>query len=442
MTTTYLGDDLVLPAGRLAKQIRDKLSQSGPADIESITLDLSRLDSHGILELNDLAIKARVGTVMLATAASFSAAHKFNYNDTIRLLTQVKDLGIAGALTADEIDLVAVKMIRGYSTRLRLNLLTSMAPLFVSGSRFSRSEPIDQALAEHLENTRSRELTNADVLHIADGLTKAHLMATLKTFTKILLDSHKYEEIRQIFGTYYDNNDLLASELKAFREVLGDDLTIQLCQEKMMKNDGQVSIHRVGQVFSEQVLLSEAFVSQLKDGLDGKPAVQPQYWANLNSYNINELLEHWPETAKMMIEFYDVVPTVYTPNPSHEFVGFAVKHNLHLTLLGKAIDFLKQTLIETATEPGHGLATKNRSEVLSYASANLRGVFTRKSSYNTCLDICHEIGLIEAKSVIQDITPCVISDLMELNGEVETAFEIMKHYPQAKGLFLEDALGL
>jgi hypothetical protein len=442
MTTTYLGHDLVLPAGPLAKQIKDKLSKSGPADIESITLDLSRQDSHGILELNDLAIKAKVGTVMLATAASFSAAHKFNYNDTIRLLTQVKDLGIAGALSADEIDLVAVKLIRGYSTRLRLNLLTSMAPLFVSGSRFSRSEPIDRALAEHLEKTRSRELTNADVLHIADGLTKAHLMATLKTFTKILVDSHKYEEIRQIFGTYYDNNDLLASDLKAFREVLGDDLTIQLCQEKMMKNDGQVSIHRVGQVFSEQLLLSEWFVGQLKEGLNGTPVFKPQYWANLSSYNVSTLIDHWPETTKLMIEFYDVTPTSYTPNPSQEFVGFAIKHNLHLTLLGKAIDFLKRTLIETTSEPDPEIANMNRSEVLSYASANLRGIFMRKSSYNTCLDICHEIGLIESKSVIQDIKPKVITDLLELHGQVETVFEIMANYPQSKGLFLEEALGL
>lgn len=442
MATTYLGHDLVLPAGRFASQIKARLALSGHGDVEALTQDILRLDNDGILELNELAVKAKVGTVMLATAATMSGAHTFSYNETINLLTRIKELEESELLTGEEIEQAAVKLIRGYSTKQRLNLLISMKPLFEDGSQFGNSSEIDNALAEHVANTQLRRLSWSDLLHISDGLPKTRLHKTLKTLTQLLLENHKYEEIRSLFESYYDGNHLLAADLKAFRQVLGDDQIVRLCQEKMRNNDGSLSIHRLQTEFGEQALLSEGFIQKVKDGLNDKRTVTaPTYWKNLYSYESN-LIEDWPETLKLMIEFYDVAPIGYKPKASYGIVEFAVKHGMHHTLLEKAIDALQVALIRVAKDPDHGLASMNRSEVLSYASTNYLREPKRTFAYHCCLDICKELGLIEANNVIPDIKPSVITDLMHLHGELKQPFEIIKYYPQAKGLFLEHAMGL
>jgi hypothetical protein len=445
MASTYLGEDFVLPAGRQAEQIKRQLAESGPYDHLGLRNDIARLDGHGVVELSELAIKAKSGNVMRAFVANLPEMHTLNYDQTITFLTHIKQLEEKKALQPEEVVQAAAALIRGYPTRQGMNLLISMADLFKDNSQFMSAKGIDDALVAHLEKTRVRTLSWSDMLFICDGLPKTSLLGALRTLTQILKDNQQYNEIKKVFEEFYDNNRLQAEHLTVFKEVLGEDQALGLCQDRMMQGGGFYSIHRAQEVFGEQALLSDGFVEKIKAGLN-KPierAIAPEYWKQLNKFDELDLVECWPETAKLMIAHYNSIPIGFKPKPSRGIVEFAVKHDLHITLLQKSIDALRATLSNKATSSfAYELASMSYAEVLSHGSNYHDPKLKHTVSYRQCLELCHEIGLIEAKALIAGIHPQVIRDLAEAHGDFKNPFEIMKHYPQAKGLFLENAMGL
>lgn len=445
MTSTYLGADFMLPAGRQAEQIKRRLAESGPSDLEALRNDIARLDVYGVVELSELALKAKSGNVMLAFVGNLPEVHALNYDQTFTFLTHIKQLEDKKALQPNEVVQTAAALIQGYSTRQGMNLLVSMAELFKDNSQFMIAKGIDDALVAHLEKTRVRKLAWNDVIRICDGLPKTSLLGTLGALTKIFKDNHQYNEIKKVFEEFYDNNRLQEAHLTVFKNVLGDDQALALCQDRMMSGGGLYSIHRAEKVFGEKALLSDGLIEKIKTGLN-KPidrAIAPEYWKQLNQFDELDLVESWPETAKLMIEHYNSIPLGYKPKPSRGIVEFAVKHDLHITMLQKSIEALRTTLISKATgSVAAELASMSASEVLSHGSNHHEPKLKHTVSYRECLELCHEIGLIEAKSVISDIHPQVIRDLGEAYGDFKKPFEIIKHYPQAKGLFLEHALGL
>lgn len=66
----------------------------------------------------------------------------------------------------------------------------------------------------------------------------------------------------------------------------------------------------------------------------------------------------------------------------------------------------------------------------------------REEGYKAIIDACRGVDMIAAKDLFDGVLGQVVKDISYVNDGFENQREVLKHYPQAKGLLLEQDLGI
>lgn len=408
-------------------------------DIDTLANVLGKADGSYIDRLNHAAADLKNPVFMLATVKSSTDEHGLSFHETISMLDVLSKLEDKSLLTPDQLEDCAAWLIAGYPTKQGMNLLTELASVAKPGSAILGSLKVDEALSSHFTKAAKRPLEWADFLKLCDWLPSTHLTGALKTIVRHYKSQNSIEEIQQMFTTCYRGRNFGASQINAYRETIGSEMLISLSQNAMLTNDIFWAALRLKDNLGEGSLYSDNFSDQIEKQLAQPLPNVPGFMKALCKHQSD--LDEWPITARLMVENYAKV-FGYKGAVTHIHLdNFAIKNGMQSTLIGQKIIMLRSEFVSLDDWNFEEMKAKTPAEIFTMGSLS-KGHQRREARYNELLQACKGVDLIEMKDMLGNVSGDVVMAINDISGGFANKKEVLKHYPQAKALFLEHDLGM
>lgn len=410
-------------------------------NLDELAVTLSLAHGSHIDRLNHAAADLKNPVFMLATIKSSQDQHQLSFHETISVLDVVVHLEESRVLTRQQAEDSATWLISGYTAKHGLNLMTEFAGISKPGSILRLSNRVDDALSEHFIKSSKRPLEWAEFLKICDWIPTISLVNVLTTMLDHYKSKDRVEEIKHIFAASYSGKNFGKNQLASFEKTLGSEMTISLCQEQLIKSSEALywPLVTVKDVFGEEALYSGNFKETILESL-GKPLPNvPSFMKTICSQRVD--LEEWPITATLMVENYTKV-FGYKGSVKHDWLDdFAIKHGLQAKMIEQKIEALRSEFVSLDDWNFDEMKAKTPSEIFNLGFLS-KGHQRREECYKQVLAACKGVDLLEMKDLLGGVSGEVVMAIRDISGGFANQKEVLRNYPQAKGLFLEQDLGM
>lgn len=436
--------DLVLLTGNKGK-LQDFISSVKHDDLDNLSEVLAQADGRTVDSLNWVAADLKIPLVMLATTKSSAGKHQLSFEQTISVLDSLIRLEASRSLDKTVAEDCAAWLIQGLQTKQGLNLMTQLSTVYkngvvAQGSVLQQSDKVDKALEQHFRDTIHRPLLRSEFLRMCDWLTKASMGRTLTAILSHLRENNQFDEIRQIFAESFSRSQMDTIQLEAFTNALGPEMLLTICQERMLTDTHYRSLGLIRDTFGEEALLSDDFVSKIVNGLKQLMPIMPSFITEICRGDVD--LEDWPKTATLMIENHSRIASMKGASPHRYIDQFAANNGLLEKLISQRIDVLRCEFISLDEWNHTAMRAKSHAEIFSLGVAQSKGNQRRELRLKELLQACKGADLVQLKDLLGGISGDAVMAISEVSGGLTNQKEVMRHYPQAKALFLERDLGL
>lgn len=409
-------------------------------DLEALAETLGQLDGQSLDRINYAAISVKSPVVMLSTIRSTDGSHPLSFHQTSSMIDTALKLREASALTLEQCEQSVSWLISRFSTKHDLSLLTELSSVYQKGTVLHLSRDVDEALAEHFEKTKHRHVEWNDFLKICDWLPRSAMRITLTALLSHYKAHDGFEEIKQIFKDCWEKGHLETTQIRAFTEGLGSEMAATLIQDHMISSPSSSwSLQCVRESKTEARLYDGNFKETIVQNLLKPVPSVPKFFDTIAKSNLD--LEEWPITATLMIEHYTRVFDIRASLP-RDLDGFAIKHGLQKKLIEKKIDALRIEFVSMDEWNFDSIMAKTHAEIFSMGATQRAGDQKKDLRYKQLMESCKNIDLIEMKDLLGELDGKLVLELLEQSTLKMNPKEVMKHYPQVKGLLLERDLGM
>lgn len=430
--------ELVLLQGR--KQVLHEFVASVTMEnLDALASELANAHGSYIDQLNHAAADLKNPVFMLATVKSSSDKHKLSFHETISVLDALSIMEEKRTLSQEQVEDCAAWLISGYPARQGLNLLTEMASITKPGSVFTSSQKVDEALTAHFTKVSKRPLEWNDFLKVCDWIPKVHFNGTLKSIVAHYKAKDAFEELQHMFAMSYEGKNFSGGQLDIYKEALGTEMTINLSQNLLHKKDVYWALLELKKNLGEESLYSDNFEKTIMDSLGHALPLVPGFIKAICKYQGD--LDEWPITAKLMIENYSKVFGYHGAMTHNRLDDFAIKNGLQAELIQEKIKMLRTELISLDEWNYAEMHAKTLAEVFSMGPLIVNHP-KREMRYKELLAACKGADMIELKDLLGTVSGAVVMAISDISGGFANKREVMRHYPQAKALFLENDLGM
>ncbi|MBI6882481.1 hypothetical protein [Pseudomonas putida] len=440
MTTKLLGDASALLKESHNRLLRQKISVLTSDDLDELALDLSGLSSNEIRLINDEAADIGNKLIMLATVKSRQPAHGLFFQDVIGLIESLKKLEDRNAMASSDIVDCASWLIEGYNPKQGLNLITRLSDGIKSNSVMANDPKVDAALASHFLRTTHRPLEWSEFLNMNDTLVNTNHGKTIETILTHCVKTTDIEKITTLYRDLYQSSNFNSNHLNAFRRALDEEMFVSLIQNQIAASTTLPSMAILFNELGEELIYAGGFESRINSGLSEPKPVVPDFFKVIAKSNFS--LDFAPKTAKIMIERYDRVFGKFGAQEHKGLRAFSAENGLHLRLIEKMIDAYRANFVSLDDWNHQKISRKTRAEILNMGATQSLHNKTREEGYKAIIESCRGVDMIAAKNLFDGVLGQVVKDISYVNDGFENQREVLKHYPQAKGLLLEQDLGI
>lgn len=341
---------------------------------------------------------------------------------------------------------LASHLVSSYPNPRALNLLPSMHRLVTrvtgpGGTLAFNSPAFDNALASHLGSVIDKTNSNDEQIRSWDGLRQIHLPETFRVFMEDIKLREDFLALRHIAVDLFTQNRISPGYLEVLRGVLGDDALVSAYRDVSSCDHAMLSIVKLLPVWSESTFHDEQWLSYVQQTVD-------KGWipADVNTMFEEGISEQQlPILAGFVMQNLDRLMDCDLKSEK----GRSLRKNI--ARMAKRMGFGAEALMfsiasaSLASSVSMGVpqpaGAAERIDLLS-TPTSFSAPVTEVNAYNHILDITETVGLETLLEVAPSIHERFVVDFMNTRKTAMPMRDLLKMFPQCKGLVLENDLGM